>query len=348
MVTPFFFLMSRAAHSFATMLALLLLAAPLPLAAGEILESIRNSETLRCGVHAGQRGLALKDDTGAWQGFEIDLCRSWSAALFGSGDRVSFVEITSETGLSALNDGRIDVLALHEDALFGQRNVSFAGNAFVDSLGLMVRRADAISNALELDGRTLCIGGDEEDQGRVDAFASQNRMTLKTRKITPPEKAVLHLQEGSCDALLAGRLTLANLRSQEEKGAETYEILPELLSKRLLGPVTLSQDRAWLNVVRWGVFAMILAEEKQVSSENLASMSSSAKDPAIKRLLGFEGDFGTQLGLEPLWAYRIIETVGNYGEVYDRHFRAGLSTALERGPNALWIDGGLMRAPPFQ
>ena len=51
-----------------------------------------------------------------------------------TGDQVSFVEITDETGLPALVEKRIDVLALHEDALFGRREVSFAGNAFVDSL----------------------------------------------------------------------------------------------------------------------------------------------------------------------------------------------------------------------
>ncbi len=329
-------------------LALVQLGFPLPAAAGETLDRIKNDGLLKCGVHAGQQGLAVKDDIGNWRGFEVDLCRSWSAALFGKADQVSFVEVSTETGLKALNDGRIDVLALHEDALFGRRDVSFAGSAFVNSLGLMVRRADAFSNALELDGASICFGGDEDARGRIDAFASQNRITLNVRKTDSIEEGVFQLREGACSALMAGRLALAGLRSQEENGAALYEILPELLSRQLMGPVTLSGDRAWQNVVRWGVFAMLLAEEKQVSSENLASMASSTEDPAIRRLLGFEGDFGTQLDLDSLWAYRIVEAVGNYGEVYDRHFGPGRPTELERGPNALWIDGGLMRAPPFQ
>lgn len=329
------------------LVALLQLGFSLPVAAGEIFDRIKSNELLRCGVQAGQEGLAVKDDSGNWRGFEIDLCRSWSAALFGKADQVLFVEVTPDTGLAALNDGLIDVLALHEDALFGRRDVSFAGNAFVNSLGLMVRRGDALSNALELDGGTVCFRGGEEAKGRIDAFASQNRMSLNLRKSESLEESVLQLRDGTCNALIAGRLALAGLRSQQENGVAVYEILPELLSKRLMGPVTLSGDRAWLNVVRWGVFAMVLGEEKQVSSQNLASMASSTEDPAVRRLLGFEGDFGTQLGLDALWAYRIIEAVGNYGEVYDRHFGAGLPAELERGPNALWIDGGLMRAPPF-
>ncbi len=320
----------------------------LPVAAGEILDGIKSSGLIKCGVHAGQQGLAIEDDNGNWSGFEVDLCRGWSSALFGKGDQVEFVDVIQGEGLGDLKTGRIDVLALHEDTLFGQRDFSFAGAAFVDGLALMVRRNDAISNALELDGRKHCFSGSDEAKGRLEAFASQNRMSLVIKRTESLEMAVSQLREGACDALSAGRLTLANLRSLENQGADTFEILTELLSKRLMGPVTLSSDRAWSNLVRWSVFAMILAEEKQVSSENLASMSSSTKDPAILRLLGFEGDIGKQLGLEPLWAYRIIETVGNYGETYDRHFGAGLPAELERGPNALWIDGGLMRAPPFQ
>ncbi|TQV79346.1 transporter substrate-binding domain-containing protein [Denitrobaculum tricleocarpae] len=348
MIAPFFCLMLKILSRSAIFFTLVLLGFSLPAAAGEILDQIKSDGLLRCGVQAGQEGLAVKDDSGNWRGFEIDLCRSWSAALFGTPDQVSFVEVGPETGLKALNDGRIDVLALHEDALFGRRDVSFAGSAFVNSLGLMVRRADAFSNALELDGGSVCFSGDDEAKGRIEAFASQNRMTLNVRETGSIEEGVLQLREGSCTALMAGRLALAGVRSREENGAALYEILPDLLSKRLMGPVTLSGDRAWQNVVRWGVFAMLVAEEKQVSSESLASMASSTEDPAIRRLLGFEGDFGTQLGLDVLWAYRIVEAVGNYGEVYDRHFGPGRPTELERGPNALWIDGGLMRAPPFQ
>lgn len=340
--------MTRTTLLAAIVIILAQLAGSFPATAGETLDAIKSNGLIRCGVHAGQQGLAIKDDNGNWNGFEVDLCRAWSAALFGSGDQVDFVQVDQGEGVADLKNGRIDVLALHEDTFFGQREFSFAGAAFVDSLGLMVRRSDAISNALELDGRKHCFSGSDQVRGRLEAFATQNRMTMVVEKTDSLEAAVTQLREGACDALSAGRLTLANLRSLEKQGADTFEILPELLSKRLMGPVTLSSDRAWLNLVRWGVFAIILAEEKQVSSENLASMSSSTKDPAILRLLGFEGDIGKHLGLEPLWAYRIIETVGNYGETYDRHFGAGLPSELERGPNALWIDGGLMRAPPFQ
>lgn len=317
---------------------------PPDLRAEEILNAVLDRGELRCGIRSDRPGLAARNSDGVLEGFEIDLCRAWSISLFGEDDKVVFVPISGEAGLTALSDRQIDVLALHEDALFGRREVSFAGNAFVGSLAMMVRREDAVGNALELDGKTICVSGGEEAKGRLEAFASENRLSLKTRETESTGTSVEELRDGTCAAVLSGRLALAGARGE---AAGDYEILPELFSKHLLGPVTSSDDRAWLNVIRWGVFAMIVAEEKGISSENLASVASTAKDPAVFRLLGFEGNFGEELGLDRLWAYRIIERVGNYAELYERHFGDGKPSELERGPNALWIDGGLMRAPPF-
>jgi general L-amino acid transport system substrate-binding protein len=68
----------------------------------------------------------------------------------------------------------------------------------------------------------------------------------------------------------------------------------------------------------------------------------------VKRLLGLEGDMGAKLGLSNDWAYHIIKTVGNYEEIYDRHFGKHTKLALPRGVNKLWTDGGLLYAPPLR
>ena len=51
------------------------------------------------------------------------------------------------------------------------------------------------------------------------------------------------------------------------------------------------------------------------------------------------------LGLPADFAQQIISQVGNYGEIYERNLAP---LGLERGPNALWTDGGLMYVPPFR
>jgi general L-amino acid transport system substrate-binding protein len=84
-----------------------------------------------------------------------------------------------------------------------------------------------------------------------------------------------------------------------------------------------------------------------VTQANVDEMLGS-DNPAIKRLLGVEGEFGTPIGLTNDWAYRIIKHVGNYGESFDRHIGPNTEIGLERGLNALWSDGGIQYAMPIR
>jgi general L-amino acid transport system substrate-binding protein len=61
-----------------------------------------------------------------------------------------------------------------------------------------------------------------------------------------------------------------------------------------------------------------------------------------------EGDFGKPLGLDQQFMRDIVRAVGNYGELYDRHFSAQTGAALLRGQNGLWSNGGQLYAPPVR
>jgi len=108
-----------------------------------------------------------------------------------------------------------------------------------------------------------------------------------------------------------------------------------------------SGDANWRDIVSWVIYALITAERKGVTSAQIGSYSES-KDPEILRLLGASGDFGKMIALPNTWASNAIKAVGNYGEIFDRHFGPTTSMALDRGPNRLWTEGGLMFAPPFR
>ena len=73
-----------------------------------------------------------------------------------------------------------------------------------------------------------------------------------------------------------------------------------------------------------------------------------SKDPEILRLLVVEDSQGKELGLSTDWAYNIIKSVGNYGEIFERNIGVNTPIGLERGLNALWTNGGLQYSPPFR
>ena len=47
-------------------------------------------------------------------------------------------------------------------------------------------------------------------------------------------------------------------------------ILPDVISKEPLGPVTRADDFAWFNIVKWVNFALVNAEELGITSRNVA------------------------------------------------------------------------------
>ncbi len=106
-------------------------------------------------------------------------------------------------------------------------------------------------------------------------------------------------------------------------------------------------DDKWFTVVNGGLFAMINAEELNITSKNVDEMMKSA-NPDVKRFVGTEGNYGEQLGLPKDWTVRIVKLVGNYGEAFERNVGAGSPLKIDRGLNKLWNKGGIQYAPPIR
>jgi general L-amino acid transport system substrate-binding protein len=92
---------------------------------------------------------------------------------------------------------------------------------------------------------------------------------------------------------------------------------------------------------------LLAAEELGVTQANLDEMLSST-NPDIKLLLGRQGDFGKDIGLDNSFVTRIILAVGNYGEIFDTNVGSGSRLKIARGLNNLWNKGGLQYAPPIR
>ena len=152
----------------------------------------------------------------------------------------------------------------------------------------------------------------------------------------------------ACDAYTNDKSGLAARRSAFPNPDE-HVILPETVSKEPLGPVVRNDDSAWADIVRWTLFGMIEAEELGVSSENVEEMLES-DSPAIRRLLGVEGNIGEEMGLAPDFMVNVLRHVGNYGEIYEANIGEDTPVGIPRAgtQNDLWTRGGLIYAMPFR
>jgi len=139
--------------------------------------------------------------------------------------------------------------------------------------------------------------------------------------------------------LYAERLALA--------APDDHMILPDVISKEPLGPAVRQGDEQWANIVKWTAFALINAEELGVSSKSIDQAVRSDK-PEVRRLTGAEDSFGEQAGLTKDWVVRIIRSVGNYGEIFERNVGVESKLGIPRGLNQLWTNGGIVYAPPIR
>jgi general L-amino acid transport system substrate-binding protein len=313
------------------------------------LQKVKERGVLRCGASQGVAGFSIPDAKGVWSGLDVDFCRALAAAIFNDPNKTEFIPLSSKDRLTALQAGEIDVLSrtttwtLQRDAALG---LNFTAVNYYDGQGFMVRKSAGITSAKQLGGASVCISqGTTNELNAADYFRA-NDMKVQTVTFQEVGETVKAFEAGRCDAytvdisaLAAGRLTLAN--------PDDYVILPEVISKEPLGPWVRQGDDQWLDIVRWTVFALVNAEEAGVTKDNAEAMRVST-NPDVRRLLGQEGEFGPALGLSKDWAFNIVKSVGNYGEIFDRNLGPKTRLALDRGLNRLWSKGGILYAPPMR
>jgi general L-amino acid transport system substrate-binding protein len=312
------------------------------------LDDVRAKGFVQCGVSQGLPGFSNPDEQGNWTGIDVDVCRAVAAAIFGDSEAVKYSPLSAKERFTALQSGEIDVLSrnttwtLVRDTALG---LNFAGVNYYDGQGFMVRKDLGVTSATELDGASVCIQTGTTTELNLSDYFRANNMSFEPVVFEKADEVVAAYDSGRCDVYTTDQSGLAAQRIKLSD-PDAHVILPEIISKEPLGPVVSHGDDRWLDVVKWTLYAMIEAEELGVTSANVDQMRDTTSNPGIKRLLGTEGDTGKSLGLPGDWAYNIVKQVGNYGESYERYVGPNTSLMLERGLNALWIDGGLQYPMP--
>ena len=316
------------------------------LASAATLDDVRTKGYVQCGVSQGLPGFSNADDSGNWTGIDVDLCRAVAAAIFGDGDKVRFTPLSAKQRFTALSSGEIDILSRNTTWTMTrdtQLGLNFAGVNYYDGQGMMVPSGLGVKSAMELDGANICTNTGTTTELNITDFFRSNKMSFNLVAFEKADEVVAAYDAGRCDVYTTDRSALAAQRTKLTD-PNAHKVLPEIISKEPLGPVVRQGDDQWFNIVRWTLNALINAEELGVTKSNVQSMKNS-DNPAIKRLLGTEGNFGEELGLENNWAANAIKAVGNYGESYEKTVAP---LGLARGVNALWSAGGIMYAPPVR
>jgi general L-amino acid transport system substrate-binding protein len=322
---------------------------PLPALAGT-LEVIRERGKIVCGTSAGVAGFSTQDADGRWQGFDIDICRALAAAVFNDAEKIAFVPLSSKDRLIALQSGEIDILprtttwTLSRNA--GQ-GVTFTAVNYYDGQGFMVPRKLGVSSATQLGGASVCVAQGTTSELNLADYFRKLGVKYEVAAFGTPEDALNAYEVGRCDAYTTD-ISALSANKLKFRAPEEHVVLPEVISKEPLGPWVRTGDETWFNLVRWTVLAMINAEELGVTKENVRELAETSTNPELRRFLVESEKHGMAFGVSKDWIVRIIAAVGNYGESFERNLGMSSRLKLQRGPNALWTQGGLQYSPPFR
>ena len=315
----------------------------------QTLNAVKERGTLNCGVSQGLLGFSSMDDKGVWTGFDVDICRAVAAAIFGDPAKVTFVPLDATSRFTALQSNRIDVLSRNSTWTMsreGSLGLMFAGVAYYDGQGFLLRRDAGIDTALQLGGKTICTQTDTTTELNLSDYFRANDLDLKVLARGTAEETLKAYDDRKCEVLTSD---ISQLYAERLKLAapDGHIILPEVISKEPLGPVVRQGDDLWFNLIKWTLYSLINAEELGVKSKTIDDAVRSS-NPNIRRLVGTEGEFGEQLSLTKDWAARAVRAVGNYGEIYERNVGTQSRLGIPRGLNALWTLGGIQYAPPIR
>lgn len=319
---------------------------------GSILQRILDRGELICGVNSVLPGFGAINDAGEFEGFDTDICRAVAAAILGDANAVAFRPLTAGERPTALASGEIDLLSrnttwtLSRDTVWG---ATFAPTTFYDGQGIMVKSDSGIMALAELldESIVICTNAGTTTELNITDVITRNSADWELNTFVDFDAVMEAYEAGACDAVTTDISGLISRKATVADPAAHF-ILPDVLSKEPLGPLSPQSDEQFADIVRWVIYGLIQAEEWGIDSMNVMDFVGSDL-PDIQRFLGQGGnDAGNYLGIPNDFMVAVISQVGNYGEIFDRNLGPDTPFGLERGVNALWTEGGLLYAMPFR
>jgi len=317
---------------------------------GATLAKIKAAGSLRCGINTELPEYSTQDAHGNHSAFDQDICKAVAVAVLGANAKFMIVPFQDEEdALKALKSGEIALLATGSSNFINSTNsgIGFSRPIFYDHQGFLVNKTTGITSAKDLAGKKICFLGGSEIEIQLQAYMQRENIKWLPFSFQEEGEMEAAFVTKNCAAVSADVSQLAAERIAFKAMARNFEILPDVIAKDPLAPAYRLDDPQWAAVVDWTVEALIQAEESGVTQSNLAEMMKS-NDPVIQRLLGTQRGYWPFINLDDTFVARVIEAVGNYGELFERTLGSGSSMKLPRGPNNLWTRGGLMYALPIR
>lgn len=318
--------------------------------AQSIADKVRERGYVSCGASQGVPGLSRPDEQGVWTGFDVDSCRAVAAAFFGDSQKAQFVPLNAAQRIPAVQTGEVDVLSRTTTWTYTRDvAVRFVAINLVDGDAILLRKELNVKSAAGLDGLTICLqGGGSLVENALDKLEIDNQVKVERVYFDSTILARDAYLGGRCDGYMSDGFAIAGQRAAVASNPDEHAIFYSSVTTEPLALAIPRGDDRWFDIVRYSFNALVWAEDRGITSQNIDEIAASTTDPETRKALGVEPGIGEPLGLDDKWIYNVIKQVGNYGEVFARNLGADSPLKAERRLNALPRDGGILFPIPFK
>ena len=317
--------------------------------AGGTLARIKQTGGVRCGVRTTANAYAYKEKD-EWKGIDVEICRLVASAVSGRSEEVQIIPVNRDEGFSMLENGQIDILNAATPWTMEQElvsNASFPAIFYYSALAFIGHYKPEATSMKAYQGAKVCVDASPFLVRELEAYSQKHGLDLRVMKLPSLSRAKELLYLKRCDLLFERLETLHSDYFKKSPPDVDLVVLPEIVRTYPTGPYIRDDDKEFFKLLRWLIYAVVKAEEKGISSQNIEDFQNS-DDPEIQNLLGRNKAIANKLGVDEGWLYRAIAEQGNYAEIYQKGLGDKSVLKLKRTANKLTKDGGLIQPRDFQ
>jgi ABC-type amino acid transport substrate-binding protein len=191
-------------------------AGPLPgpdaLPPDSLMAAIKARGRLIAGVSADSLQLGARNPvSGQIEGFDIDMLKAVSTAIFGRPDRIEFRVISSSQRIPVLQERTVDIVARNMTITCGRwRDIAFSTEYYHAGQKLLVQRGSTATGLESLAGKRACAPAASTNLENLRKFPKITAVAADTHT-----GCLVLFQEGKVDAIAGDDTVLAGLAAQD-------------------------------------------------------------------------------------------------------------------------------------
>jgi ABC-type amino acid transport substrate-binding protein len=220
------------------------------------LKRIADTRTVNIAYRTDATPFSFVDEKGAIDGFAIDLCKRVVHSLerqLGVLLKVNWVPVTSQTRFDAVAKGRADMeCGSSTITLERLKRVDFSSVTFVETTGLMVRKADGMRSISDMSGKKIAVIAGTTNERVITTQLKRRAIDAAVVPFKSREEALEALESGKADAFASDRLLLVGSVGKA-KDRDLLMMLGDQLSYEPYGIVLPRGDSALRLAVNTGL-----------------------------------------------------------------------------------------------